>query len=91
MPEMFTWEPRSLALGNNLDGFGPDFLFRLFLVDPHQSDVIGVAERDIALPGIDRLGLRPVITRRLDGEIVLDAAQPVLRPFLAMMGDHGRE
>ncbi len=81
-----------LGIGEkHLDGAGPFLLLRLLCVGQHQADIIGVAERQIAFAGPDRLGLAAVVAVGLAHEIVLQARQPFLGRFRTIMGDHGGE
>ncbi|GIR10296.1 MAG: hypothetical protein CM15mP21_5580 [Hyphomicrobiales bacterium] len=55
MPDTLTCVPRSCTSGeNNAQGPRPFFLLGLFVVGLHYAHIIGIADCDIAGPGINR-------------------------------------
>ena len=65
----------------------PVLLLGLLLVRRHLAHVVGVAERHVADPFVDRLRLGPIVALGLAGEIGLDALEPLLGLGLAPVRD----
>ena len=71
------------------DGCRPVPLFRLFGVGFHLAHVIGVAEGDIALPGIDGFDLSAVVAGRSARKIITHARKPFLGCLFTCMRNDG--
>ena len=63
IPEILTWVPRSSVFGNRMrTEAAHSLLFRLLVVGLHLTHVIGVAQSNVAFPGIDGFYLRAIVT-----------------------------
>ena len=73
---------------NHFDGVGPWLLLGRFL---HRHHVVGVADGDVAQPGLHVAHLLAVAASGLARQIVFDAGQPGFGFFLAEVRDHRRD
>ena len=68
----------------DVDGVRPLLLLGLLIVLEHHAHVVGVADGDVALAGIDALDLEPVVAGGLARQVGLHAFEPRLGPLLAV-------
>lgn len=85
---------RSTVLeGRKEDAHGvcPLFLFGLFLVSLHDSEIVCVSDSNVALANKNGFDLFPIVSNRRTREVVADTFEPLLRFRSAVMFEEGGE